>query len=353
MTAIQAALQPLLDGTDLPPDVISACVKEIADGAAPPAQVGAFLVALRKKGESVDEIAAFASTLRSYSTQIHPSVEGRIIDTCGTGGDRLKVLNVSTIAAFVAAGAGAVVAKHGGRSVTSKSGSADVVEKLGLNLNAPPSRVEESIEKVGIGFMFAPAFHPAMKHVAPIRKELGVRTVFNLMGPLINPARVNAQLLGLYTPLLVAQVAQVLAKLGTEEAMVVHGLEGTDEISVTGKTVVATLKDGSVDTKELSPRDFGLPGPAPPPRGVRDAEEGARTILDVLHGESSDEGGVQMVLLNSAASLILAKKAASFPEGIELASHSIKGGSAAEKLEEAIRFSGGAMEMLESYAKRQ
>ena len=183
MTTTQGAIQLILDGRDLPSETISGCLQEIVDGTATPVQIAGLLVALRKKGETVEEIAAFASTLRGYTTmKDRPKVKGRMIDTCGTGGDAVKTPNVSTISSFVAAGAGAVVAKHGGRSVTGRCGSADVLEKLGFNLAMEPSRVKDSIEQIGIGFMFAPAFHPAMKQVAPVRKDLGVRTIFNLMG---------------------------------------------------------------------------------------------------------------------------------------------------------------------------
>jgi len=357
MTTIQVAIQLILDGRDLPSETISGCLKEIVDGTATPAQIAGLLVGLRKKGETVDEIAAFASALRGYSTMNdRPRVKGRMIDMCGTGGDAVKTPNVSTMSSFVAAGAGAVVAKHGGRSVTSNSGSADVLEKLGFNLAMEPSRVKDSIEQIGIGFMFAPSFHPAMKQVAPVRKELGVRTVFNLMGPLINPARVDAQLLGLYTPTLVPQVAAVLGKLGLQEAMVVHGLEGVDEISVTGKTLVSHLKDGKTDTREYLPREFGLrDGPLNPPTSPADAEEGAMLALSILSGDSKERDcGAQMVLVNSAACLVLAQKATTFDEGFELAADSIKSGKAMAKLEQMVKFSGGSLEgARERYAKQK
>ncbi len=357
MTAVQAAIQSVLDGKDLSSEAVSACLKEIVDGVATPAQIAGLLVGLRKKGETVEEIAAFAATLRAYSTmKDRPSVRGRMVDTCGTGGDTIKTPNVSTMSCFVAAGAGAVVAKHGGRSVTSKSGSADVLEKLGFNLAMEPSRVKDSIEQLGIGFMFAPAFHPAMKQVAPVRKELGVRTVFNLMGPLINPARVDAQLLGLYSPALVPQVAAVLGRLGLQEALVVHGQEGVDEISVTSKTLVSHLKDGRVETREYAPREFGLrEGPLTKPSGPADAEEGAMLAISVLSGDAADRDyGRQMVLLNSAACLVLAQKAGSFAEGVELAASSIKSGRAMAKLEQLVKFSGGSLDAArERYAKQR
>jgi len=350
---IQEAIRILVDGGDLAPEVISASLKEVVDGVATPAQVGGFLVALRKKGETVEEMTAFASALRGYSLQIHPVVKGRLIDTCGTGGDKVKTLNVSTISAFVAAGAGANVAKHGGRSVTSKSGSADLLEKLGLNLGLEPAKVRESIEKVGIGFMFAPSFHPAMRQVAPVRRELAVRTVFNLMGPLINPASADAQLLGVYSPELVPKVAAVLSRLETEEAIVVHGMEGIDEISVTGKTMVSWLKDRKTMTREFAPREFGVGPPSSGPRPVKDADEAATVALEVLDGTCPDEAGRLMVLVNASASIVLAQKAEGFAEGVELARSSIEGGKAMKKLEETIKFSGGSMQRLEEYAKHK
>ena len=357
MTVTQRAIQAILDGRDLSSETISACLKEIAEGTATPVQIAGLLVALRKKGETVEEIAAFASTLRSYSTmKERPMVKGRMIDMCGTGGDSFKTPNVSTISSFVAAGAGAVVAKHGGRSVTSTSGSADVLERLGFNLAMEPARVKDSIEQIGIGFMFAPSFHPAMKQVAPVRKELGVRTIFNLMGPLINPARVDAQLLGLYSPELVPQVAAVLGKLGLQEAFVVHGLEGVDEISVTHRTLVSHLKDGNVSTREYLPREFGLrDGPLIPPTSPADAEEGAMLALSILGGDSKERDcGSLMVAVNSAACLVLAQKATTFVDGIELAAASIKSGRAMEKLEQMVKFSGGSLEgARERYASKK
>jgi anthranilate phosphoribosyltransferase len=240
--------------------------------------------------------------------------------------------------------------------VTSKSGSADVLERLGFNLAMEPARVKDSIEQIGIGFMFAPAFHPAMKQVAPVRKELGVRTVFNLMGPLINPARVDAQLIGLYTARLVPQVAAVLGKLGLQEAMVVHGLEGVDEISVTGRTLVSHLKEGKIGTREYLPREFGLrDGPIIPPTSPADAEEGAMLALSVLSGEAKERDcGALMVLVNSAACLVLAQKATTFAEGFELAASSIKSGKAIGKLEQMVKFSGGSLEgAMERYANQK
>jgi anthranilate phosphoribosyltransferase len=303
------------------------------------------------KGESADEIASFATSVRSHGIQIRPNVSGRMIDTCGTGGDKVKTFNVSTISAFVAAGAGVVVAKHGNRSVSSKCGSADLLERIGFNLSMEPDRIKESIEKVGIGFMFAPVFHPAMKKVAPIRKEMGVRTIFNLIGPLMNPANVNAQLVGVYAPSLTSQMAKALQRLGKEEAIVIHGLEGMDEISVSGKTQVSWLRDGEIITREYEPREFGVERAPNGSVEVASIEEGVSIALDILGGNVKS-ARADMVLANAAAAVVLGKKAKELREGMVLARESLSSGAAEKKLEELIGFSGGDLSRIESYGKR-
>ncbi len=345
---IQRSIQKALDGTPLTRDEAEETAREIAEGRATQAQMGGFLVALGRKGETPEEIAAFASTLREYSVRIRPRVKGRLVDTCGTGGDRSKTFNVSTVSALVVAGAGAAVAKHGNRSVTSKCGSADVLERLGFDVGAPPAMVEESIEKSGIGFMFAPTFHPAMKYVAPVRRELGVRTVFNLMGPLINPAGADAQLVGVYSPDLVAKVAGVLKMLGCEEAMVVHAREGMDEISTRGKTLAAWLREGEVKKLELSPVDFGIGESETLVSEVGGVDEAARTVLSILGGEGSPL--TDMVLVNSAAALVVAGKADDFAGGVELARESLASGAALSKLRRLVEGSGGDLSRIEVYA---
>ena len=348
---IQQAVQRILDGGALTREEIEGTVREMAEGRATQSQMGAFLVALRQRGETPEEIAAFATTFREYSVRISPHVSGRLVDTCGTGGDRVKTFNVSTVSAFVAAGAGATVAKHGNRSVTSRCGSADVLERLGFNLGTPPASVKETIEKVGVGFMFAPTFHPAMKHIAPVRKELGVRTVFNLMGPLINPAGANAQLVGVYSPELVKKVAHVLRMLGSDEVMVVHALEGMDEISTSGKTLVAWLKDGKVETHELSPEDFGVAKSEGVGREIDGVDEAARTALRILDCTLRDSPLTDMVLVNSAAALLVDGKADDLAGGVELARESLASGAALSKLKELVRGSGGDMARIEVYAE--
>ena len=349
---IQEAIHSLLDHRDLTKGQISDVLGEIQSGEATSAQVGALLVALRNKGETAGEIAAFASTLREQSISITPRVKQRVIDTCGTGGDSVKTFNVSTISSFVAAGGGAFVAKHGGRSVTSKCGSADLLERLGFRLNMEPLRVQESIERIGIGFMFAPSFHPVMRQVAPIRKELGIRTIFNLMGPLINPARVNAQLLGVYSRELVPLTAEVLSRLGADEAIVVHALEGMDEISITGKTLVSWLREGKVTTKEYRPRDFGVIEGARP-EDMSDGRDPVRSTLDILNAGHIRGGNRQMVLANAGAALVVAGRANTLLEGVELAKESMQSGAAYKKLEELVKFSGGELARFEEYAKSQ
>src|SRR5881296_4215801 len=233
-------------------------MKEIMSGQATPAQIAAFLVALKKKGETVEEMTALARVMISFSRRIHPKVSDFLVDTCGTGGDKVKTFNVSTTSAFVVAAAGVPVAKHGNRSFTSKCGSADVMERLGVNLEMDPEKVERSIEEVGIGFMYAPNFHPAMKNVAPVRREIGVRTVFNILGPLTNPAGANAQLIGVYDSELLEPMCLAAHNLGAKSVMTVYGLDGVDEISMTGKTIIVRRQDGRVFRDEVEPEDLGF-----------------------------------------------------------------------------------------------
>jgi len=348
---IQESISSLVEGRALSADQISAVVREIVEGDATPAQVSGFLTALRMKGESAEEIAAFASAVRSHGVQVRPKVNGRMVDTCGTGGDRAKTFNVSTIAAFVAAGAGVVIAKHGNRSVSSRCGSADLLERLGFNLEMEPARVRDSIEQVGIGFMFAPIFHPAMKVVAPIRKELGVRTIFNLIGPLMNPANVNAQLVGVYAPSLTSEMASALQRLGKEEAMVIHAAGGMDEISVKEKTQVSWLKEGRITTKDYKPKDFGVENMNDGSIEVSSVDEGALVALAILKGQA-EAAKTGMVVANAAAAIVLGRKARDLQEGSRLARESLESGAAEKKLEDLIRFSGGDLSRIEGHGKR-
>jgi anthranilate phosphoribosyltransferase len=344
---IREGIQKLIEKTNLSYDESTQIMKEVMSGEATNAQTAAFLTALRMKGESVEELIAFATVMKSHCRQIHPHVHTRLVDTCGTGGDKIKTFNVSTTTAFVIAGADIAVAKHGNRAVTSKSGSADVLELLGLNLNMTPEAVQDAIEKVGIGFMFAPAFHPAMKFAAQPRKEIGIRTVFNILGPLTNPASANSQLLGIFDPKLVTSLANALSKLGCEEAMVVHGLDGLDEISTVGKSAIAWLKNSQVTELETSPKFFGVKKAEIADLKVSTPEESAETIFKILKGNNLNDPKAEMVLVNSAAGIIVGGKAEDFKEGMQAAKESIESGAAYGKLKALITASGGSLQKLE------
>ena len=269
---------------DIPGDIAAESMRQIMSGEATDAQIGAFLTALRMKGETPDEITALASVMRKFCSRINPQVNGRLVDTCGTGGDKADTFNISTTAAFVTAGAGASIAKHGNRSVTSSCGSADLLERLGLNLKMSPTDVERSIEQVGVGFMFAPTFHPAMKYAIGPRREMGLRTVFNILGPLTNPAGAEAQLLGVFDRSLTEPMAECLNNLGTTEAMVVHGLDGLDEISTTGPTAISHLKDGVVETYTVTPEQMGVNRVNPEKIAGSGPEESAEITFRILYG---------------------------------------------------------------------
>ncbi len=326
---------------------------EIMTGRATDAQIGSFLTALRMKGETIDEISALASAMREYCHRIDPRVNGRLVDTCGTGGDRVDTFNVSTTAAFVVSGAGVSIAKHGNRSVTSLCGSADVLQRLGLNLALDPEEVKRSIEEVGIGFMFAPAFHPAMKHAIGPRKELGIRTVFNILGPLTNPAGASAQIIGVYDPSLTEPLAKSLERLGSEEAMVVHGLDGMDEISTLGATRISWLRDGEVKAFEAIPGDFGVKRARPEEIKGAGPDESAELIYRILNDvEGSEDPRTEIVLVNGAAGIIVGGEADDFLSGMEVAREAIGSGAAYEKLRALVKASGGDISRLEELEDR-
>lgn len=347
---IKECIQKLVERRDLSFEEASNAMEEVMSGKASDAQIAAFLTALRMKGETIDEIAAFATIMRVFCHRIHPKVNGRLIDTCGTGGDRTKTFNISTLAAFVIAGAGINVAKHGNRSVTSTCGSADMLERLGLNLNIDPHVVEKAIEDIGIGFMFAPSFHPAMKSVAVPRREMGVRTVFNILGPLTNPANADAQLLGVYDEGLVEPLALVLRKLDCREAMIVHGFDGLDEISITGRTAIAWLNEGNVALLNLSPESLGLnKAKIEEIRGGTveySAELGYKILNDSVDGPKRD-----IVLVNAAAGIIVGGKASDFSEGFEVARDSLESGAAYRKLRELVKACGDVVKLEEVESK--
>ena len=345
---IREAIQLLVDRNDLPFELAQQSMREIMAGEATPSQTGAFLTSLRMKGESIDEITALAMVMRENAVRINPHVNGRTVDTCGTGGDRLKTFNVSTGAALVAAGAGVPIAKHGNRSVTSKCGSADVLEAVGVNLNVSPSVVEKSIEQVGIGFMFAPTFHPAMKNAIVPRREIGIRTVFNILGPLTNPANANAQVLGVYDSSLVEPMAKVLHKLGTEEAIVAHGVDGLDEISTIGKTKLAWLKDGQTTTKEITPQDLNLKQARPSEISSFDVDESAKLLVNILNGtEDKQSTRLEMVLANAAAAIVIGEKADDLASGVEVGREALASGRAYGKLKALIECTNGDGSRLE------
>ncbi len=316
-----------------------AAMEEILSGRASELHIADFLAALREKGETEDELVGFATVMRRHARPIFANgVPGgwRLVDTCGTGGDCSGTFNVSTCAAFVVAGAGVRVAKHGNRSISSRCGSADVLEALGVNLLTPPERVAECIETAGIGFLFAPALHTAMKHAMPARRRLGGRTVFNLLGPLTNPAGARAQVMGVFAADRVALIAGALAKLGAERAFVVHGADGLDEISLSGETHIADVREGAVRSYTVTPEDFSLPRAAIQELAGGDAAENAGIIRSVLDGEPGARRNV--VLANAAAALVAAGAAADFREGVRLAAHSIDAGSARQRLRSLVEF---------------
>ncbi|MCS7115859.1 MAG: anthranilate phosphoribosyltransferase [Nitrososphaerota archaeon] len=350
---IRESIGKLVNGCNLSYDEACNVMKEIMSGKATSAQIASFLTALRMKGETIEEIIAFATVMRDFCCRIHPKVRGRLVDTCGTGGDKIKTFNVSTTAAFVVAGAGISVAKHGNRSVTSKSGSADVLRCLGLNLNVEPKIVEKAIENINIGFIFAPIFHPAIKYTIDARVEIGIRTVFNILGPLTNPAFVDAQLLGVYDINLVEKIAHVLKGLGLKEAMVVHGLDGLDEISTVGKTLIAWLKNGEVKTFEVEPEDLGVKKTTIENILETGPEGSVETTFKILYGcVKAGDPKRDLVVVNAAAGIIVGGMADDFSYGVELANRSIESGAAYKKLKELIKFYDGSnpekLEELES-----
>jgi anthranilate phosphoribosyltransferase len=329
---IQQAIQKLVGGHDLTRAEMTAVMTEIADGGATPAQAGAFLAALRVKGETVDEIAGAAEVMRARVDRVHVGRDV-FVDTCGTGGDGRNTFNISTTAAFVVAGAGVTVAKHGNRAVSSRSGSADVLSALGVDVDASKEVVERCIAEVGIGFLFAPRLHPAFKAVAGIRRELAIRTVFNLLGPLANPAGARHQVMGVYEPRWVPVIGGVLAALGAAHAFVVHG-EGLDEIAVTGMTHVCEVKGPVTERYAMLPEDIGLRRHPEAEIAGGDADRNARILRDVLSGQAG--GPRDAVLANAAAALVCAGAAQDLKAGVKLAAESVDRGAAAEKLSRLI-----------------
>ena len=337
---IADAVRALVERRDLSRVEAAGAMDAIMSGAATNAQIAAFLVALRMKGETVEELIGFAQVMRQKVVRVRTrgdEVAGltgtdreMLIDTCGTGGDASGTFNVSTATAFVVAGAGLKVAKHGNRSSSTLCGSADVVESLGISLELTPAQVGRCIDEIGIGFMYAPLLHTAMKHVMPARREIGVRTVFNLLGPLTNPAGANAQLIGVASAGLTEPLARVLAELGTIRAFVVHGADGLDEISNTGESQISEVHEGVVRSSRVRPEDFGLPRATIRDLRGGDRGENAQIIRRVLGGEPGPRRDI--VLMNAAAALVAGGKARDLKEGVGMASQSIDSGAAASKL---------------------
>lgn len=332
---IRESINLLVQGIDLSESEMAECMKEIMEGKTTDAQIGAFLTALRIKGETVDEITGAARIMRDKAATIR-APEG-VLDTCGTGGDMSHTFNISTATAIVVSAAGVPVAKHGNRSVSSLSGSADVLEALGVKIDLPPEKVERCIFETGFGFLFAPFFHPAMKYAVGPRKEMGIRTVFNILGPLTNPAGAKRQILGVFAGKLTEALALVLGNLGSEDAMVVHGEDGLDEITISNGTKVARYKDGKLDTFYVSPEDFGLTRSDIRSLVGGDKDENARILISILKGEKSPKRDI--VLMNSSAALIVAGKAEGFKDAMLIASDAIDSGKAYAKLQEIIRLS--------------
>jgi anthranilate phosphoribosyltransferase len=336
MTAFPVLIEKLRQRVDLTVDEAAGAMETIMDGQAQPSQIAGLLVGLAMKGERPDEIVGLARTMRARATKLSRSF-APVFDTCGTGGDNAHTFNVSTVAALVLAACGVRVAKHGNRSASSRCGSADLFEALGVNVAAPPPIVERCLDEAGIAFLFAQVFHPSMRHAAPTRKELGVRTAFNLLGPLTNPAGASRQLVGVPRPELTELVARSLQQLGAERAWVVHGADGLDEISTTGYTKVSECHGGAVNTFYLHPADVRLPKASPAALRGGDAAENARIARDVLAG--SQGAPRDIVLLNAGASLLIAGRVATIPEGIAAAAEAIDSGKALRVLESVVALS--------------
>ncbi|MFQ5613314.1 MAG: anthranilate phosphoribosyltransferase [Anaerolineae bacterium] len=336
-TPFQAFITQAMSGQDLTDHEAEAAMLQIMEGSATPAQIAGYLIALRLKGETVAEIAGSARAMRRQALPVRPRRRDIIVDTCGTGGDGAGTFNISTTAAFVVAGTGQPVAKHGNRSISSNCGSADVLEALGVSLELTPQQVARAVDEVGIGFLFAPKLHPAMKHAIGPRRELGVRTIFNILGPLTNPAGVRSQVIGVYDPELTEPLAQVLASLGSHGAFVVHGHGGLDELSTTGPNRVSVLREGQVSNMTLDPAGLGFkPAQAGDLAGGSVAEN-ARITRGILAGTANGRRR-DVVVLNAAAALVAAGKADTLLAGVEMAGESIDSGSALAALERLVEY---------------
>ena len=332
---IQDAIEAAAAGRSLTTEQAASVMEQIMTGEATPAQFGAFVTALRMKGETVDEIVGMARVMREKS--LHVRVEGAVVDTCGTGGDGSGSFNVSTTAAFVAAGAGAKVAKHGNRAMSGSTGSADALEALGVNIDLSPESVSRCIEEVGFGFMFAQRFHPSMRFAAGPRREIGIRTVFNILGPLTNPAGADRQMIGVADPSMARRMAEALGRLGSHRALVVHGTDGMDELSISAPSTVWSLEGGEVIESEVSPERLGLRRAAPESIRADSPESSAAIARGALSGETGPARDI--ALMNAAATLVVADIAGDLIEGVELAARSIDRGAALSRLDDLAALS--------------
>jgi len=333
---IKDSIKKIVDKTDLSQDEAYTVMGEIMSGEATPSQISCLITALRMKGETADEVTGFAQKMRENAVKIDTKVDN-LLDTCGTGGDFSGTFNISTVSAIVAASSGAKVAKHGNRSASSECGSADILEAMGVKIDLAPEKVAKCIDEIGIGFIFAPNFHPAMKYAGPSRKEIGIRTIFNILGPLTNPAGAKNQLLGVFNEKLTELMALVLQNLGSNEVMVVHGMDGLDEISVSDRTKITHLKNGLIKNYFIEPKDFRMKRYAKEELLGGSVNENVKIANDVLKG--ADKGAKRdIVLLNTAAALVAGKSAKDINEGILKAKEAIESGKALNKLEELIKF---------------
>ncbi len=334
---IKEAISKLVERIDLEEDEMSAVVEQMMEGEATPAQISSFLVALRMKGESVPEITGAAKAMFEKAGKVTTSREA-VVDLCGTGGDSLGTYNISTTASFIVAGAGVPVAKHGNRSVSSPVGSADVLEALGVDISHTSELAGKCLDEIGIVFLFAPIYHPAMKYVAGPRKEVGIRTVFNILGPIVNPARVKHQVMGVYSEVLIDPVVKVLRNLGHKSAMVVHGSDSLDELTISGKTIVSELKDGMVRKYQLDPTELGIKRrELKELKGGANPKDNAEIVLSILKGEEK-EAKRDVALLNAAAAIYVAERAGDMTEALSAAKESLDSGAALKKLNELISF---------------
>jgi anthranilate phosphoribosyltransferase len=330
----QDALTRVIEHREIFREEMLTLMRRIMTGEVPPTLIAAILIGLRVKKETIGEIAAAAEVMREFATRVPVADEPSLIDTCGTGGDSAHSFNISTAAMFVAAAAGAKIAKHGGRSVSSKCGSADVLEALGANINLKPEQVAQTVAKTGVGFMFAPNHHSAMKYAAPVRRELGVKTLFNILGPLTNPAGARQQVMGVFHPDLVGIQARVLQRLGSRRVMIVHGVDGLDEIALSGRTMVAELKNDRIEEYTISPQDFGIDPAAIQAIRVADVDESKKMLLAALDNEAG--AARDIVALNAGASIYVAGVAESLTAGVKVAFATLKSGASRRKLDEFV-----------------